>query len=276
MPSAYTTLLGLVQPTSGELNNTWGGVLNAQLTQLVEDAIAGVSTYDVTAGNWTLSTTASGAQNEARTMTLIPTGTAAVARTIYAPKLSKVYVVINRSLGPVTVSGGPTTPTTGTAVAAGVAAIIAWDTNTGDFVTLTATSTGSTSSDVFIENDVFLESSLVLGQSAQAVCTISNASPAVVTQANTFLATQPVFFTTAGTLPTGLSVNTTYFVSATGLSAASFQVAATAGGASINTSSAGSGVFKVGKAKSGSMVGPLTIPSGKTLTVPSGQRAVVL
>ena len=72
-------------------------------------------------------------------------------------------------------------------------------------------------------------------------CTISVASPAVVTFANTFATNQPVQFTTTGTLPTGLSPSTTYFVSATGLSTSSFQVSATVGGASINTTGAGSG-----------------------------------
>ena len=75
--------------------------------------------------------------------------------------------------------------------------------------------------------------------------TITNASPAVVnagTQAGDLLsADMPVSFTTTGTLPTGLSPNTVYYVSATGLGAATCQVSATVGGASINTSSAGSG-----------------------------------
>lgn len=75
--------------------------------------------------------------------------------------------------------------------------------------------------------------------------TITNASPAVVnagTQAGDLLsADMPVSFTTTGTLPTGLSPNTVYYVSATGLGAATCQLSATVGGASINTSSAGSG-----------------------------------
>jgi hypothetical protein len=77
--------------------------------------------------------------------------------------------------------------------------------------------------------------------SKPATCTISNASPAVITMANSFAANDPVVLSTTGTLPTGLTAGTVYYVSATGLSGASFSVSATAGGALINTSSAGSG-----------------------------------
>ena len=81
--------------------------------------------------------------------------------------------------------------------------------------------------------------------SATATCTISHASPAVVTLTNTFAAGDPVQFFTTGALPTGLAVQTVYYVSATGLSGSSFQVSATSGGASINTTSAGSGTQSV-------------------------------
>lgn len=72
-------------------------------------------------------------------------------------------------------------------------------------------------------------------------CTISNASPGVVSITNTAAAGDMVVFTTTGTLPTGLSPNTIYYIISTGLSGSQFEVSATAGGAAINTSSAGSG-----------------------------------
>jgi hypothetical protein len=78
-----------------------------------------------------------------------------------------------------------------------------------------------------------------------ATVTISNASPAVVTLASHgFAANDPVVFSTTGTLPTGLTAGTKYFVK-TVLSANTFTVSATAGGAAINTSSAGSGTHSV-------------------------------
>ncbi len=72
-------------------------------------------------------------------------------------------------------------------------------------------------------------------------CTISNASPAVITITNTAAAGDQVVFSTTGTLPTGLSPATVYYVIAAGLSSSVFEVSATLGGSAINTSGAGSG-----------------------------------
>ena len=78
-----------------------------------------------------------------------------------------------------------------------------------------------------------------------AVCTISIATPGVVTVANSFSAGNTVVFSTTGALPTGLTPGTTYYVIATGLTTSSFQVSATSGGTAINTSGAQSGVHTV-------------------------------
>ena len=80
---------------------------------------------------------------------------------------------------------------------------------------------------------------------ANQTVTITNASPAVFTNAtNTsgYYNTMPILFTTTGTLPSGLSPNTIYYVSNLNADGASkYRVSATAGGATINTGSAGSG-----------------------------------
>lgn len=81
-------------------------------------------------------------------------------------------------------------------------------------------------------------------------CTITNASPGVVTLTSHGLVNgDPVYFTTTGALPTGLSANTRYFV----VSAATntFSVSATSGGSAINTSSAGSGVHTLRRSPHG-------------------------
>jgi hypothetical protein len=138
MPSSYTPLLGFVQPSPGELTNTWGGVVNTQLTDLVEDAIASASTQSVTSGDWTLTTDGGGAANQARSAILIATGTPGTTRNIYAPKQDKVYVVINNSNSSVVLKGGPTSPTTGVTVVASGISLIAWNSNAGDFVAAAA------------------------------------------------------------------------------------------------------------------------------------------
>lgn len=76
----------------------------------------------------------------------------------------------------------------------------------------------------------------------QSTVTITNGSDADITwTAHGLVAGQPVIFSTTGSLPTGLTAGTVYYVIATGLTANTFKVSATKGGSAITTSSAGSG-----------------------------------
>ena len=79
---------------------------------------------------------------------------------------------------------------------------------------------------------------------------LTNASPCVCTWpvAGTsclhgLSAGNRVTFSSSGTLPTGITAGTSYYVLATGLTSSTFQFSTTPGGAAINTSSAGSGTF---------------------------------
>lgn len=283
MPSSYTNLLGLVLPTTGELNGTWGAVVNANQTQFVEDAVAGYATASLAGGDWTLTTTGGGTANEARMSTLIATGSPGVPRSIFAPKLSKTYTVINKTNAVVTIKGGPSAPTTGVAVAVGKASVVVWDTVTGDFIVAGSASsggsggaTGAGGDTIFQENATLMTTSYVLGDSAMSAgVTFTNGS-ANISFSNSFIAGQPVRFTTTGTLPTNFATSTVYYVIATGLTASNIQVSATLGGAAITAGSAGSGTHSCGKANNASVAGPLSVASGVTLTIPTGQRLVVL
>jgi hypothetical protein len=190
--SSYTTLLGLVLPVEGELIDTWGDVVNAQLTQLIEDSVAGYSTKAFTSIDltWTLTATGSGAQNEARTAILIATGTPGATCTIYAPKSSKSYVVINNSDSTIYVRGGPTSPTTGTPVTAGDSALVTWDTGTSDYIKIAGGGGGATGGggdQVFFENDLTVTQSYTIGatKNAGTFGPISIASGATVTVPDT-------------------------------------------------------------------------------------------
>ena len=135
----YTTLLGLAQPVPGTGAGTWGTTINDSLTALLDTAIAGTKTADVTSGNWTL-TDIDGVDDTARAAVLIPTGTnGATTRSILAPNQSKIYVIINQATGSVVIKG-VTGPTTGVTITAGSQAIVAW--NGSDFVNLTPAATG--------------------------------------------------------------------------------------------------------------------------------------
>jgi hypothetical protein len=146
MPTQYTSLLGFALPATGELDGTWGDVVNDNITELVEDAIASTATASVTSGNWTLTTTGSGAANEARSAILIPTGTPGTTRNIVAPSSSKAYIINNQSNGAVVVKGSATT---GATVAAGTTALVAW--NGSDFV-LVAQNMGNASGVLAVVN----------------------------------------------------------------------------------------------------------------------------
>lgn len=79
--------------------------------------------------------------------------------------------------------------------------------------------------------------------------TITIASPAVVTLATHGLtANDIIFFTTTGSLPTGITASTNYYVLATGLTTNTFEISATPAGIAINTSGTQSGTHTLVKA----------------------------
>jgi hypothetical protein len=139
----FTTSLKLALPTTGDLTGTWGQTVNDSITTLLDTAVAGNITKDMaTLGtDWTL-TSNNGATDEARYAILIPYGTTGATRSIYAPKVSKSYIVVNKTSASVIIRGGPTSPTTGVTVATGATVVVAWDSNlaTPDFVAITPAS----------------------------------------------------------------------------------------------------------------------------------------
>ena len=126
----YTNLLGLAKPVTGTESNTWGDVVNDQITELVEEAIAGSVALNVTAGNVTLTDT-QGSANQARASALVISGSPGTTRNIIAPSRDKTYVVINGSDSSVVVKGSATT---GATVTSGTRAVVTW--NGSDFVVI--------------------------------------------------------------------------------------------------------------------------------------------
>lgn len=131
---------------------------------------------------------------------------------------------------------------------------------------------------IFNETDQLVTDNWTVGQGTMlSGATITIASPAVITFAShSFVVNQPVRFTTTGALPTGLAVNTPYYVIATGLTANSFQVSTVQGGAAVVTTGTQSGVHSVGKLKNALVTKELKIASGKSVTIPSGSSLVIV
>jgi len=100
MTTAYTPILQLALPVTGELNGTWGDTVNNNITSMIEQAIAGLATINTwTTASHTL-TTADGTTDEARCAILQCSGTPGAAATVICPALSKIYIIKN------SVSGG--------------------------------------------------------------------------------------------------------------------------------------------------------------------------
>ena len=139
----FTTSLKLALPTTGDLVGTWGDAINNSITTLLDTAVAGNITKDMAAlgTDWTL-TSNNGATDEARYAILIPYGNTGTTRSIFAPKVSKSYIIVNKTDASVVIKGGPTSPTTGVTVATGATVVVAWNSNlaTPDFVAITPAS----------------------------------------------------------------------------------------------------------------------------------------
>ena len=94
MPSTYSPSLKLELIGAGEQAGVWNVTTNNNLGGLLEQAIAGRTTVNVTAGDVTL-TSLNGVVDEARSAVLAVTGTPGVTRAIIIPDASKSYTVIN-------------------------------------------------------------------------------------------------------------------------------------------------------------------------------------
>ena len=99
MTTAYTPILQLALPVTGELNGSWGDVANQSITSMIEQAIAGLATINTwTTASHTL-TTANGTTDEARCAILQCSGAPGAAATVICPAFSKVYIIKNSVTG---------------------------------------------------------------------------------------------------------------------------------------------------------------------------------
>jgi len=154
----YTTLLGLAKPVTGTEANTWGTVVNDEITSLLDTAVAGTTTISSDA-DVTLTTT-SGAANTSRQAVLLWTASGTVTRTITAPAQSKVYVVINKTGSTQSIKLVGVGPTSGVTIIAGESAVCSW--NGVDFIKIGSTIANAAGSNTQVQ----FNNSGVLGGSA--------------------------------------------------------------------------------------------------------------
>jgi hypothetical protein len=157
----YTTLLGLAKPVTGTEANTWGTVVNDEITSLLDTAVAGTTTLSSDA-DVTLTTT-TGAANQARQAIILWTAGGTALRTITAPAQSKTYVVINKTSSTQSIKLVGVGPTTGVTIIAGESAVCAW--NGVDFIKTSSTVANAAGSNTQVQ----FNNSGVLGGSANLV-----------------------------------------------------------------------------------------------------------
>jgi hypothetical protein len=144
MTTAYTPILKLALPVTGELNGTWGTTVNDNITSMVEQAIAGLATINTwTTASHTL-TTADGTTSEARCAILECSGAPGAAATVICPTASKIYIIKNSVTGGFAVTL-KTSAGTGVSVPNGSTSILYCDgTNVVSAATATTFSAGTT------------------------------------------------------------------------------------------------------------------------------------
>lgn len=99
MASTFTTRIGLEKQGDGENPNTWGLRLNQNTIDLVDEAVAGYETVNVSAATTTTLTVNSGSSDQARNMGLKFQGTLTEDKYVLVPTKEKVYYIYNDTTG---------------------------------------------------------------------------------------------------------------------------------------------------------------------------------
>ena len=183
MTTQYTTILKLALPVQGELSGTWGDVVNDNITQMVEQAVAGKAVVNTWTGNSHTLTTADGTTSESRCaiLELTDTGTALTgAGTVVCPTNTKLYIVDNNTAEIITVQ---TAAGTGVAVPVGKTMLVYCDgTNVVEGVTHANSLSLGTST---VTADKILDEDNMASDSATAIATQQSIKAYVDSQVGT-------------------------------------------------------------------------------------------
>lgn len=304
MTTAYTSLLGLALPVTGELSGTWGDTVNNSITSLLDSAVAGTTTLSSDA-DVTLTTT-TGAANTSREAILLWTAGGTVTRNITAPAQSKVYVVINASSSTQSIVLRGVGPTTGVTIVQGEKAVCAWNgtdfvkianiSGAGVFTTLNCTALTATADSSFTSTGAVTLSKGTTAQQPGSPVTgmlryntttnqfegYSGASPAwagvggatLSNDTSTASFEYPLFAAaTSGSATTVYTSNAKLLYKP---STGEFQASelAASNGLLLNATTVAAS-YTIGTGYNAMSVGPVTVASGQSVTVSSGQRWLV-
>ena len=96
--TTFSSNLRLTLMGTGEFTNQWGNITNANLSTVLEQAIAGAVAVNIPNADVIL-TVADGTPDQARQMGLLFTGALTQTRIVYAPEVTKLYVLVNKTTG---------------------------------------------------------------------------------------------------------------------------------------------------------------------------------
>lgn len=259
MASTYTTNLKIQEIGSGEQSGIWGTTTNTNWN-LIEQAVAGVATITMLNADYTL-TNLNGVSDEARNMVLVVNGTNSAIRKVVAPQnQSKMYIVSNQTTG-------------GYAITIGAA--------TGSYITIP----NGVTAQVYTDGTNFYSAQTGSAGSFNVNGNLSVGSDLSVTGEATFNSTGAVKIpvgTTAqepGTPVAGMirfNSDIPQFEGYNGASWGQIGGGASAGGAVYENAQSITHNYTMATNYNGESVGPITISSGVTVTIPSGSRWVVL
>lgn len=260
--SLYSPSLRIELIPNGEQSGTWGTTTNLNLGTLLEDGITGY--VDVTATaispgvlKYPLSTN-NGAVDEARSavVSLAVDGTITAAYQVYIPPVPKTYIMRNTAAYSVTilvstVDGNVTPKGTGLTIP------------TGKTVQIWTDGTDLFSSTDFIDGSLSFTTPLPVASGGTGLA----APIGVLTGNNTGTAISAIAPGVAGNILQSDGV--TWVASTAG-------AGSVAGGTIYETNTTLTQNYTLTAGKNGMTVGPLLIASGASLTVPSGQRFIVI
>ena len=281
--STYSPDLRIELITTGDQAGTWGNTTNTNWAYVLEQAVAGYISVSVTSANQAFTYlnggSATAALNQAVHAAIALTTTTSANFAVYAPPASKLYIIYNASAYTATiynssVIGNTTAAGTGVFIPAGKTVSVWSDGTNFSYASNYADSMG-------VANGITAGAGLSIGGSEVVngdisasgyLSTTSSAylngaptqtvaqSTAVTAGASTISFVSAVYrnglavaLTSSGTLPTGLSANTTYFVVNTSATT-TFSGAGSISGTTLTISAVYAGSIGVGTVISGSGV----------------------
>jgi hypothetical protein len=303
MASTYSDLLGYEKQATGENSATWGDVLNTTL-ELLEDSIAGSLSKSVAGSSDVTLTDLDGAIDEHRKMMMEFTGTLTGNINVIVPATSKLYFIHNNTSGAFTLTVKPSAGT-GIAVTQGSKDILIADgtnvvraidvssythpnhsgdvTSSGDGATTIVNDAVTTDK---IINDAVSLAKMAAGTTGEVITYDGSGNPATLAVGTSghYLKTNG-----AGNLPTWEAVDA--LPSQTGQGGEYLKTdGSTATWEPISSGATGAGGdavfvenelivttdYELSTNKSAMSVGPVTVNSGVSVTIPSGHTWVVL